>query len=188
MKTLTFAISILFLSATGLAQKTAKPAAKPMAKPVAKTVNKPAAAASNTATVTRSFPNGITMNIKGFKVSEAGLYFEDGSKVPEDNTVELNQKVMLYAVLDSGYKVVAGKVFPGSSERIVLSNGFEVLKTDDLFADYSAGVKAEDGKYITLKAMMTQIDDKSMEINVSFKIWDKKGPSNITGSYKLHIK
>lgn len=187
MKTLTLAISILFLSVTGLAQKTAKPATKSAAKPVAKAVNKPVAAASAT-TVTRSFPNGITMNIKGFKVSEAGLYFEDGTKVPEDNTVELNQKVMLYAVLDSGYKVVGGKVFPGSSERIVLSNGYEVLKTDDLFEAYSEGVKAEDGKYITLKAMMTQIDDKSMEITVSFKIWDKKGPGNITGSYKLHIK
>ena len=173
---------LLMITASGaVAQAGKKPVAKPVVK---KAVVKPAVVE----TVTQDFPNGITMNIKGFKVAEAGLYFEDGNKVPEGNTIELNQKVIMYAVLDSGYKVVGGKVFPGSSERIVLSNGYEVLNTADLFAGYTAGVSKEDGKYISLKAMMTQIDDKSMTITVSFKIWDKKGPSNITGSYKLHIK
>lgn len=179
MKLFALSCCSLLLALQVAAQKTAKPPAK--------AVNKPAAAAPATAS-TQTFPNGITMNIKGFKVAEAGLYFEDGSKVPEDNTIELNQKVIMYAVIDGGYKVIGGKVFPGSSERIVLSNGYEVLKTGDLFADYKTGVKAADGKYISLKAMMTQIDDKAMEITVSFKIWDKKGSSNITGSYKLHIK
>ncbi|MFN8253709.1 MAG: hypothetical protein U0V75_17690 [Ferruginibacter sp.] len=182
MKLFSLILCSLALTVQVSAQKTAKPAAKP----VAKAVNKPAA--TTAAASTKTFPNGITMNIKGFKVSEAALYYEDGSKVAEDNTIELNQKVIMYAVIDGGYKVVGGKVFPGSSERIVLSNGYEVLKTGDLFADYNTGVKAEDGKYISLKAMMTQIDDKSMEITVSFKIWDKKSTSNITGSYKLHIK
>ncbi len=182
MKQLFFCIGALTIMTAAIAQKTAKPAAKP--KPVAKAVNKPVTAPP----AKQNFTNGITMNIKGFKLSEAGLYFEDGSKVPEDNTIELNQKVIMYAVVESGYKVVDNKVFPGSSERIVLSNGYEVLNTDDLFASYSEGVKPEDGKYISLKAMMTQIDDKSMTVTVHFKLWDKKGTSTITGSYKLHIK
>lgn len=170
------------IAAISFAQKTGKPAAKP----VVKTVKKPVA---GNAIVTKNFANGITMNIKGFTVSEASLYFEDGTPVPEDNTIELNQKVTMYAVIDSGYKVINGNVFPGGSERIVLSNGYEVLKADDLFDAYTAkGVNAGDGKYVSLKAVITQIDDRQMEITVSFKIWDKKGPSNITGSYKLHIK
>jgi hypothetical protein len=181
MKCLVNLVALLFISAVCFAQKKDKSAAKP----VVKAVNKPVIPA---AVITANYSNGIGMNIKGFKVAEAGLYFEDGTKVPEGNMIDLNQKVIMYAVIDSGYKVIGGKVFPGSSERIVLSNGYEVLKTDDLFAAYNEGVKAADGKYISLKAMMTQIDNKDLEITVSFKIWDKKGNSNITGSYKLHIK
>jgi hypothetical protein len=186
MTKLFLSMGALLIAGSISAQKTTtKPAAK--AKPVIKAVNKPAAKPA-VASAASNFTNGITMNIKGFKISEAGLYFEDGTKVPEDNTIELNQKVIMYAVVESGYKTAGGKVFPGSSERIVLSNGYEVLNTGDLFEQYKDGVKAEDGKYISLKAMMTQIDDKSMEITVSFKIWDKKGTSFISGSYKLHIK
>lgn len=160
------------------AQKTAA-GSKP--KKVVKTVAKPAE--------TKTFSNGITMTIKGFKVVKAGLFYEDETPVAEDNTIELNQKIMMYALLDSGYKVVNGKVFPGGSEHIVLSNGFEVLKTGDLFEAYdTAGVDPEDGKHILLKAKMTQLDDKRNSVNVSFKIWDKKSRSVITGSYKLFIK
>ena len=183
MKTFFISCCTLLCVTGAVAQKTTKPAAKPVVKAVAKPINN-----SNTAAVTKTFANGITMKIKGFNVAEAGLYFEDGSKVPDDNTIELNQKVILYTVLNSGYKVSGGKVFPGSSERIVLSNGYEVLKTGDLFEEYNSGITPEDGKYISLKAMMTEIDDKSLDITVSFKIWDKKGSSIITGSYKLKIK
>jgi hypothetical protein len=103
MKTLILSCCTLLFVTGVAAQKTTKPAAKPVAKAVAKPVRKTVAA------VTSTFPNGISMTIKGFKVSEAALYFEDGSKVPEDNTIDLNQKVIMYAVLDSGYKVIGGK-------------------------------------------------------------------------------
>lgn len=182
MKTLMLFCCALLTVTGAAAQKTKKPAAKPVAKAVAKPVSKTVAA------VTKTFPNGISMTIKGFKVSEAALYFEDGTAVPENNTIELNQKVIMYAVLDSGYKVIGGKVFPGGSERIVLSNGYEVLNTEDLFGAYADGVTPEAGKYISLKAMMTELNDKSNTVQVSFKIWDKKGSSLITGSYQLRIK
>lgn len=179
-------IFTLFISVCVTIISFAQKTGKPVAKPVVKTYKKPVA---GTATVTKNFANGITMNIKGFKVSDASLYFDDGNPVPEGNMVDLNQHVTMFVVIDSGYKIINGKVFPGGSERIVLSNGYEVLKADDLFTAYTAGgVDAKDGKYISLKAVITQIDDKQMEITVNFRIWDKKGPSNITGSYKLHIK
>jgi hypothetical protein len=182
MKYLLSILSALCITTACLAQKTNKPKAKPVAKAVKKPVAEQGA-------VTKYYPNDITMKIKGFKISEAGLYFEDGTTVPIGNTVDLNQKVVLYVVIDSGYNVIDGKVFPGSSERISLSNGDQVLKNDDLFAEYTDdGVSAEDGKHIAIKAVITQLDNKDQWIIVSFTIWDKKGTSKITGSYKLRIK
>jgi len=184
MKKIAAIIIIAVLGCTsGFAQTTkAKPAAKPVAKPVKKPVAaKPA--------VEKTFDNGIKLSMKGFVVSSAKLYFEDGSVVPDDNTVEIDQKVVMQVVLDTGYKVTGGKVFPGGSEKITLSDGYEVLTSGDMFTQYDAtGVSPEDGKYISLKAVMKQLDDKSKAVNVSFKIWDKKSSSVITGSYQLHIK
>jgi hypothetical protein len=181
MKKIGFLVIVLLCCVTVFAQ-TAKPVAKAVAKPVKKPVaTKPAAE--------KTFSNGIKMVIKGFVVSDVKLYFEDGSVVPGDNTIELNQKVIMQVVIDSGYKVTGGKVFPGGSEEIKLSDGYEVLSSDDMFAQYDeTGVSPEDGKYISLKAVMKELNDKSKAVIVSFKIWDKKGSSVITGSYKLHIK
>ncbi len=136
-----------------------------------------------------TFENGIKMNAVGLKIKSAALYFEDQSNVPEDNTVEVNQKVSMLVTLDSGWAVVDGKVYPGASEVIKLNTGATVLKSDDLFASYSeTGVDPEDAKYITLKAVITSMDDKKKFIIVSFRIWDKKGKGKINGSYKLYIK
>ena len=170
----------MFLNATPLqAQK--KIAVKKVVKAVAKPV--PAAVAVLT------FENGIKMNCKGLKVKEAALYFDDNSKVPQDNKVDVNQRVNMQVVIDTGWAIVDGKVYPGGSEVIKLSTGSTILKSDDLFAAYSdTGVNAEDAKYISIKAVITSIDDKKNHIIVSFKIWDKKGSGEITGNYKFFIK
>jgi hypothetical protein len=181
MKYLLSILSALCITTACLAQKTNMPKAKPAAKAVKKPVAEQGA-------VTKYYPNDITMKIKGFKISEAGLYFEDGTKVPIGNTVDLNQQVILYIVIDSGYNTINDKVFPACSENISFINGKTILKNDDLFAAYTDGVSAADGKYISIKAVITQIDNKDQWIVVSFKMWDRKGTSNITGSYKLRIK
>ena len=77
----------------------------------------------------------------------------------------------------------------GASEKISLSNGSVVLNEPDLFTAYDAtGVSPKDAGYITLKAVITQIDNKKLYIIVNFKVWDKKSSSVITGSYKFFIK
>jgi hypothetical protein len=150
---------------------------------------KPAATVPATAVI-KTFDNGIKLKIKGLTVKEAYLIFEDETKVPADNTVELNQKVNLRIVLDKGFKEENGKVFIGATEKIVLSNGFTVLDSKDLFAAYDeTGVSPEDAKFISLKAVMTELDDKKKYVKVSFKVWDKKSTANeITGYYIMHIK
>jgi hypothetical protein len=153
-----------------------------------KTVTKTAVKAKPAVTVTK-IKNNIQLKAVGFKISEAYLSFDDGTPVPADNKVELNQNVNLLLIIDGGWKVKDSLVYPGASEKIVLNTGYVVLKEDDLFASYDAtGVSAADARYITLKAVITELDDKKKYMIISFKVWDKKSTSNVSGSYKLFIK
>jgi len=86
-------------------------------------------------TAIKTFDNGIKLNIKGFKVKEATLYFDDDTKVPADNKVDLNQRINMLIIIDSGWTVENEKVYLGGSELIKLNTGAEVLKSDDLFKD-----------------------------------------------------
>ncbi len=134
------------------------------------------------------FKNGIRINAQGFKVSNAFLVFDDQRPVPANNRVTLNQTVNMMVIIESGWTEEGGKAFPGAGEIIKLSNGYEVLKADDLFSAYTAsGVAASDARYVTLKAKITEIRNKKHYVIVNFRIWDKKGSGLITGSYKFHI-
>ena len=151
-------------------------------KPVAVAKPKPVAVQSK-------IKNNIQLKTKGFKVSEAYLIFDDGTAVPQDNKVDLNQKITLLIIIDEGWKVTDSLVYPGASEKVLLSNGYEVLNNDDLFNAYTEkGVNAADARYISLKAVITQIDNKKNYIIVKFSVWDKKGTSSLSGSYKFFIK
>lgn len=133
--------------------------------------------------------NNVKMTAKGFVVESAYLIFDDETPVPSDNRVEINQRVNLRIIIDSGWNDTNGKVYPGASEKIILNTGYNVLKVDDLFEAYTeTGVNPEDARYITLKAVITKIDDKKKHAIIFFKVWDKKGTSTITGNYKLFIK
>ena len=180
-----FSAALFFACGTALAQKPVvkKPVTK---KPIA-LQNPVAGAAVNNA---KDYPNGIKLNVKGFIVKEAYLAFDDESKVPADNMVALNQRVSLRIILSTGFKETAGKVFPGGTEKIELSTGEVILNSEDLFTAYdSVGVSPADAKYVTLKAVLSEIKDKTNAVIVSFKVWDKKSDANeITGSYKMYIK
>jgi hypothetical protein len=166
-------IAIAF-STTAVAQK-----AKPAKKPVTAVATAPVS----------SFKNGIKLKIKGFKVSEASLFFDDGGSVPQNNKIEVNQRVNMRLVIESGWSEIDGKVFPGGSEVIKLNTGAVVLQSEDLFKAYDeTGVSPEDAKYITLKAIITSMNDKKKYVIVTFRVWDKKSTAEITGSYKLFIK
>jgi len=175
-KTISITITVVtffcMMQYNATAQKTAAPVVK--AKP---------------ATAATSIRNNIQLKSSGLKILEAYLLFDDGKAVPAGNKVELNQRVNMALVIDGGWKVIDGLVYPGASEKITLSNGNVILKEDDLFTSYdSTGVSAEDARHIVLKAVITQIDNKKNYIIVSFKVWDKKGTASVSGSYKFFIK
>ncbi len=174
LRLLSLLITVSLFSVSAVAQK---------AKPAKKTV------AATPAVPVSSFKNGIKLKAKGLKVSEASLYFDDGGSVPQDNKIEVNQRVNMRLVIESGWSEIDGKVYPGGSEVIKLNTGAIVLQSEDLFKSYDeTGVSPEDAKYITLKAIITAMNDKKKYVVVTFRVWDKKSTAEITGSYKLYIK
>ncbi len=142
----------------------------------------------NSTNIKNNIKNNIVLNNDGFTIKSAGLYFDDNTAVPATNKVDLNQNVNLILELDGGWKLEDGMAYIGATERITLSDGYEVLKSEDLFKSYeTTGVKETDANYITIKAVITKMDNKKKYVNVNFKVWDKKGGNTISGNYKLYI-
>lgn len=142
-----------------------------------------------TGAVNSLIKNGIKLKSSGFKVSEAYLVLDDENLVPENNKVDLNQNVNMVLIIDGGWTETGGRVFPGSKQVIKLNNGVVILDSEELFAAFDeTGVSPEDARYITLNAVITELKDKKNHVIVNFRLWDKKGAAEITGSYKLFIK
>jgi len=131
--------------------------------------------------------NSIDPRKNGLEVEQAFLLFEDGTLVPSDNKVAVGQKVVMRLII-SGWKEENGMVFPGASEKITTSEGNVVLNEPDLFVENTDGVTAADAKYISLSAVITQLDRLYDHFLVGFTVWDKKSNAEVSGSYKLYLK
>jgi len=140
----------------------------------------------SSATGTPKVRNGIEIHERELSVAQAYLQFEDGVLVPNDNKVELKQRVIMKLIID-GWKKEGDKIFAGASEIITTSDGQVMVNKEDLFADYKDGMSA-DNTGITLSAVINGIDKLYDYFLVSFRVWDKKGTGEITGSYKLYLK
>jgi len=140
----------------------------------------------SSATGTPKVRNGIEIHERELSVAQAYLQFEDGVLVPNDNKVELKQRVIMKLIID-GWKKEGDKIFAGASEIITTSDGQVIVNKEDLFADYKDGMSA-DNTGITLSAVINGIDKLYDYFLVSFRVWDKKGTGEITGSYKLYLK
>ena len=133
--------------------------------------------------------NNITLDVKGVKVKKATLLLPDNTQVSDDNMVNVNQKIKLVLFIEDGWTLKNGKNYIGGSEKIVASNGQVVVDAADLFADYTtSGIDPEDAKIISLSAVITQEAGSSNYYEVTFRVWDKAGTGEITGSYRFSIK
>lgn len=130
--------------------------------------------------------NDIQLQTSGLKVSQAFLLYEDGTLVPPENITNVGKPVKLRLIIDDGWNKEDGNVYIGASEKIETSDGQVLLDEKDLFSDL-ASVKAEDAKYLSLTANISRIDKLYDYFLVSFRVWDKKGTGEVTGSYRLHI-
>ena len=162
----------LFASSTTIAQK-----------------RKVAKKQARTATSNELIKNGIILQSRGFKVAEAYLVFDDENLVPEGNKVAVQQNVNMLLIIDSGWTDNNGRVYPGSKQVLKLNTGAEILTQEELFAAFDeTGVAADDARYITLNTSIPELKDKKKHVVVNFRLWDKKGSSEITGHYKLYVK
>ena len=121
-------------------------------------------------------------------MEQAFLITEDGSLLPEDNKVKVNQKIKL-RLIASGWTEKDGRIFIDASEKVETNEGNVFLDEKDLFRDYQDGLSPEDAKYITLSVVITQIDKLYDYYRVLFQVKDKiDGQKSVEGSYKLYIE
>jgi hypothetical protein len=133
--------------------------------------------------------NGIDITGNGVKIKSATLKLDGGVKVPDDNVINLNQKIYLVMELEDNWTIADGKSFIGASEKITTSKGYEILNAADLFKDNTlTGFDPNDTKYIQLDAVITKSDPSVSYYKVDFRVWDKKGDAEIKGSYKFYIQ
>lgn len=133
--------------------------------------------------------NGIKITAsKEIQIKEAYLYDDNGDPISDSNLVALNENANLMVEIERGGWVERnGMVSVGAQERIVTSEGEEILNEPDLFAKFT-DIKAEDAQYVTIKAVITSQQRKFDFFLVSFIIWDKWGKGKITGSFKIKIR
>ena len=132
--------------------------------------------------------NGIELISKGgMKVSQAFLLFEDGTLVPSTNEAKVNQEVHLRLIIENGFTQSNGMVEIGASEKIETNTGETLLDEKDLFRTLGE-IEAARAEALTLKAVITRLDKLYDYFLVSFRVWDKKGNGEVTGSYKLYIQ
>ncbi len=130
--------------------------------------------------------NDIKLQTSGLNVSQAFLLYEDGSLVAQDNVTNVGRPVKLRLIIDGGWKTEDGNVYIGASEKIETSDGQVLLDEKDLFS-HMPYISTEDARYITLTATISRLDKLYDYFLVSFRVWDKKGKGEVTGSYKLHV-
>ncbi len=155
-------------------------------KPVANTKAKPLAKPIITQPVFKTeIKNGIKLIATGgVLVSKTYLMFEDGSTVPADNTVDINQKIFMVLEIKGGWVAIDSNIQIGASETILSSDGRKILSAADLFKDLKT-ISIEDSKFITLKAVITNQDKVIPFFTVQFEVWDKQGKGRIKGSYRF---
>jgi hypothetical protein len=134
------------------------------------------------------YKNHILLEAKGFKIKDAFLAFNDSTKVPDDNRVNIGQHVNLILLIDSGWTVENGKIDAGVAQRMETNDGKHIFEQKDLMESHPGGVPAEDGFQVTIQAIINSTDKEYDYFLVSFRVWDKKSDHEITGSYKLHVK
>jgi len=126
----------------------------------------------------------------GFKVSRAYLSLDAEAKkeIPADYKAGIGEKIFLQLVIDSGWVNENGRIYPGIYERVESDDKKHLFVEDDMMKATPEGVDAKDGWLVSIMAVLNTTDTHYEYFNVDFRVWDKKGTSNITGSYKLHLK
>ncbi|HEX2683552.1 MAG TPA: hypothetical protein VHL77_06450 [Ferruginibacter sp.] len=132
--------------------------------------------------------NDIELEGSGVKLKEAYLMDKDEKRMVT-NEVKVGDYIYLVLQVDTGWTKIDGKSFIGASEKILTARGRTVVEAEDIFKDSEeTGFSAEDASYIRLSAVITQADNGVNKFEVHFRVWDKKGPGELKGTYNFRLK
>lgn len=106
----------------------------------------------------------------------------DGEDIGRDYQVKVGSQLKLIFDGVTGYEVIDGMVFPGAYMTVSDLDGNELMKEDDLFAQYTeTGASEEDGKYISVYLTI----GNPMEVGETYDwyvyVWDKESEGFIDG-------
>lgn len=122
----------------------------------------------------------------GLKVETAFLMKDDGTLVPDDNTLKTGERFKLILKL-SGWQAENGKVQIGAGERLTNSNKVVMLQEDDLFANAGA-ISEEDAQVITLIMEVLNTETIYDYYQTEFKAWNKNAEQFVRGTYQFKLK
>ncbi|MEP7237799.1 MAG: hypothetical protein ABI685_08045 [Ferruginibacter sp.] len=124
----------------------------------------------------------------GFEIDSAYLNYEDGTPVLTGNITQLDRKIVMWIIIKKGWKDMNGKINIGASESILSDKAVVILENLQLFPAGSDEGTLEDGRYVSLNAVITKLDDAIPYFTAKFKVWDKNGTGKISGSYIFAVK
>ncbi len=132
--------------------------------------------------------NNISLRTHNIKVKKATLMFPDNSPVPDDNNIDLNEKIWLYLFIEDGWKIKDERVLLGASESMYTDDGQTVLDEKDLFSNHdSTGLTPENSKIIKISSLIKTESPGIKYYKVMFRVWDKNGDAEIAGHYTFSI-
>lgn len=135
--------------------------------------------------------NNIQLNTTaGVKVNRAYLANENGERISEENLVQPKGKTKFVIFIDSGWVSSNGRCYLGASQKVTTDGGRVLMDEADLFESMGLnGIDPEDAKIITLSVLLNIPENAPPEgLKVEYRVWDKKGPGNINGQYKIFTK
>jgi len=132
--------------------------------------------------------NGIKVTATAVKLEQAFLINEDGTLLPNDNKIEVKQKIKL-RLITNGWVQKEGRVYLDAAQKVIVSSGEVILDQANLFRkDAIESLSVEDAKYINLIFWLDKINELFDFVTVEFRLWDKMGEGEVKGSYKVYLK
>jgi hypothetical protein len=133
--------------------------------------------------------NNIQVEFHKIRLLKTYLIDKNERKIPNDNKIDLDNRISLIILTDSNWTKENGKVWLGASQKIIVESSGEVLLDEKDLFNSSEGLTVSDASGLALKAIF-EFKKKIPPTNfrVSFRVWDKKGPAYIEGYYNLYSK
>jgi hypothetical protein len=133
----------------------------------------------------RAGDSGIKLKTNG--LDARGHYLSVGGQ--KVTAKEFAPGTKVYYVFDTvtGFTVKDGRVSPGAS-MVVSKGGKEVLKLDDLFAEYTTGVDSADiAEELELILTLGQSMEEGSEYDWDVRVWDKNGKAEMSANIPIKI-